>query len=202
MIVANPFTGQVINSDVPNPKGCNQYTGKNCASMARKRIPLTKSQLDNLAIRACNELGICKPAIEIGDVGAEVRKVLASRKGLTASGEGAEQARGIALGKHQTGRVVLSSGHISKATVEEQLESLAHEIAHTASGSKDYTDSDFAGHGPVHKKRTVDLKRIMMLADPDREEYYRSPVEMRWVDEGYGPEQRLVWKRTGKPVDE
>lgn len=39
MILVNPFTRQVLNSDVPNPRGCNQHTGPNCSKNdIRKRL--------------------------------------------------------------------------------------------------------------------------------------------------------------------
>jgi hypothetical protein len=35
MILANPFTGMVINA---NPEGCNQHTGPDCEGVSRKKI--------------------------------------------------------------------------------------------------------------------------------------------------------------------
>ena len=29
-MICNPFTGMVLNADIPNPKGCNQHTGPDC----------------------------------------------------------------------------------------------------------------------------------------------------------------------------
>ncbi len=71
MIITNPFTRQVLNTEhIPNPEGCNQHTGPDCGVGSRHREFLTEvSDFSELERSLGRELGKRHDRHSVGKLG-------------------------------------------------------------------------------------------------------------------------------------
>jgi len=125
-VLVNPFTGMVLNTEVPNPRGCNQHTGPNCGHRARKIRSLADSYkaLQGAAIHPATGFRI--PINYMDYDPNEVEFSLDEDRKLW----------GLYL-PDDFGRDIIQVGKSPR-----QREIAAHEVGHLASGHSEFPESE------------------------------------------------------------